>query len=81
MYGIFLYMSTVTITKTQYKSLKERADAYERIVSAARRELFTPPPVRSVRVAISAFRKTGKYNEAFLKSLERGLRESTFFEF
>lgn len=73
-------MSTVTITKTQYKSLKERADAYERIVSATRRELFTPPPVRNFRTVISAFRKTKKYSEAFLKSLEEGLRESTFFE-
>lgn len=72
-------MSTVTITATQYKALKERANAYERIVSATCKELFSLPPVRNVRATISAFRKTGKYNEAFLKSLERGLRESTSF--
>lgn len=72
-------MNSATITATQYKALKERANAYERIVSAARRELFAPPPVRSGWETISAFRKTGKYNEAFLKSLERGLRESTSF--
>ena len=74
----FAHMSTVTITKTQYHALKERADAYVRIASAARNELFTSPPVRSVKATIRAFRKTGKYNEAFLKSLERGLRESSF---
>lgn len=72
-------MNTVTITKTQYEALKKRANAYERIVFAARSELFAPPPVRNVRTTMSALRKTGKYNKSFLKSLERGLRESTFF--
>lgn len=72
-------MNTVTITKTQYEALKKRANAYERIISAARSELFVPPPTRNARATMNALRKTGKYNESFLKSLERGLRESTFF--
>jgi len=71
-------MNTVTITKTQYRALKERADAYARITSVVRNDLFAPPPIRNLKATIDAFRKTGKYNTAFLKSLERGLRESAF---
>lgn len=72
-------MSTVTIPKTQYKKLRERAKAYDSIVAAAREELLSPPPVREVKSIMSAFRTTGKYSEQFLKSVERGLRESPSF--
>lgn len=72
-------MSTVTITKTQYEALKRRAEAYERIVSATSEELFSPPPTRDVKKVIFAMRKTKRYSEAFLKSLEGGLSQTRHF--
>lgn len=42
--------------------------------------IFKSPPTRSVAKVMSDFRKCGKYNSAFLKDLERGLRDSTYFK-
>ena len=72
-------MATVTITKTQYEALKRRAEAYERIVSVAGEELFSPPPTRNAKVIVSAMRKTKRYSPTFLKSLEKGLSRSRHF--
>jgi len=72
-------MSTVTISKTQYEALKQRAEAYERIVSATSDELFSPPPTRDAKKVISDMRKTKRYSEAFLKSLEKGLSRTNYF--
>lgn len=72
-------MSTVTITKTQYETLKRRAEAYERIVSAAEADVFSPPPIRDAKKVVAAMRKTGRYSAAFLKSLESGLARTRHF--
>ena len=75
-----LRMSTVTLTRTTYLDLKRRAAAYERIVTMLERDVFTPPPVRNVRKIMVAFRRSNRYPARFLKSLERGLSRSTYFE-
>jgi len=38
------------------------------------------PPIKNARNVIAAFRKTGKYTERFLKSFEKGLKRSTYFQ-
>lgn len=40
---------------------------------------FAVPKIRSTKKIISDFRKTKKYSSAFLKDLETGLNESTYF--
>ena len=72
-------MTTVTIPRMEYKVLKERAAAFDSIISDKKNPIFFPPPIRSTKKIISEFRKTGLYNERFLKSLERGLKRSDMF--
>ncbi len=72
-------MTTVTIPKTRYNELKKKAEAYELVFRVFEQQLFTPPMVRSRKTIISAFKKTGKYNAAFLKSFEQGLKRSSYF--
>ena len=75
-----LGMGTVTISKTKYETLKRRAEAYERIVSAAREDMFSPPPTRNISEIMRDFRATKKYSTAFLKSLKKGLLRSSYFK-
>ncbi len=72
-------MVTVTIPKTKYNELKKKAEAYELMFRIFEENLFTPPPIRSRKQVISAFRKTEKYSSAFLKSFEKGLQHSSYF--
>jgi len=73
-------MSTITISKTQYEVLRRRAVAYERVVAAAREDIFSSPPTRDAKKVIRKFRATRRYSEAFLKSLEKGLSRSSYFK-
>lgn len=73
-------MSTVTISKTKYETLKRRAVAYDRIITAARDDIFSPPPTNNIKEIMRDFRATKKYSAAFLKSLEKGLRQSSYFK-
>jgi hypothetical protein len=70
----------VTISRTEYKELKERADAYSRIISAAEVDLFTSPPTRSKKELMKALRGTRRYSKAFLTSIGRGLSRSSYFK-
>lgn len=73
-------MSTITLPRIEYQDLKRKAAMFERIVELAEKDdLFSPPPIRGSRQIISAFKKTGKYNPAFLRSLSRGLARSDYF--
>ncbi|MFH1712644.1 MAG: ribbon-helix-helix domain-containing protein [Candidatus Jacksonbacteria bacterium] len=40
---------------------------------------FQAPPIRSAGKVMDGFRKTGKYNQKFLDSLEKGLTKSAYF--
>lgn len=70
-------MSTVTISKTHYNTLRRQAKAYQRMVSVVSDEFVSPPKSRAV--VMKAFKKTGKYNAKFLESLNQGLKRSTYF--
>ncbi len=65
-------MPTITIPKREYKALLDVKLQYER--------LFSPPPTRDSKAVVSSFRKTGRYNEKFLKSLGKGLKRSIYFK-
>lgn len=71
--------ANVNITKSEYNDLKSRADAYDRIISLAQREVAFTPTERSAKKVLAEFKKADKYSENFLKSLEQGLKRSTFF--
>jgi hypothetical protein len=73
-------MSTITIPKTEYKALKERAEAYSRIISAAEVDLFASPPTRSKKEVMNALRGTHRYSKAFLTSVGRGLSRLSYFK-
>ena len=73
-------MSTVTISKIQYEALKRRATAYDHIITAARKDVFSPPPTRNRKEVMREFRATKKYSAAFLKSLDKGLTRSSYFK-
>ncbi len=73
-------MSTVTISKTKYEILRRRAVAYDRIITVAREDIFSPPPTKNIKEVMRDFRATKKYSPAFLKSLEKGLSRSSYFK-
>ena len=72
-------MVTVTIPKKDYKQLLEKAMRYEYLRTILHEDIFSPPPTKSVKNVIRAFRATKKYNRNFLKGLERGLKQSSYF--
>jgi hypothetical protein len=73
-------MSTITISKKTYKELLEKKLRYERMREVLEEDIFGPPPTRKAKEVVAAFRDIGKYNAGFLKSLERGLRQSSYFK-
>ncbi len=73
-------MANITISQKEYQQLLDTKLRYEYFRGIFDRNLFSPPPTKSGKTVISAFRKTGKYSEKFLKSLARGLKKSSYFE-
>ena len=71
--------TSINLTKSEYIDLKSRADAYDRIISVAQREVSVTPPVRSAKKVMAEFRQADMYSQEFLKSLEQGLKRSSFF--
>lgn len=69
-------MATITIAKQEYETLKRQAKAY-RALSARLFELVVNDPVEEV---IKDFAETHLYTQGFLKSLEQGLRQSSYAE-
>ncbi len=72
-------MNTITLSKSEYEILKAQASAYGRLLKAATIESLATPSTRSKSKVMSAFKKTGKYDEDFLISLNKGLKRSSFF--
>ena len=72
---------TITIPKTKYESLAEKAKAYKELKKAVSRTgFFDPPPTRKKSEILSAFRKSGFYNKKFLESFAKGLERSSYFK-
>ena len=72
-------MSTVTLSKKEYESLKEKALRYEYLKQVLEGDIFSPPPTRDAKKIAREFAKSGKYNKNFLQSLEKGLKRSSYF--
>ena len=74
-----MFMSTISVPKTQYQVLKKKADFYDRILSVTFDSFFSTPPIKNGKKIISEFKKTKIYNKKFLESLNAGLKRSSFF--
>lgn len=73
-------MATVTISKKEYRDLLDKKLRYEYLRGLLKEDIFSPPPIKNIKVVIKSFRETGRYNQKFLKSLERGLKRSSHFK-
>ena len=71
----------MTITKEKYLELCEKAKRFEFIQKLAfdTDSLFQKPASRNVSTVIKEMKKTQKYNESFLKSIQNGLKKSSYF--
>lgn len=72
-------MNRVTILKNEYERLVETKLKYEHLRQVIEEDILSPPPIKNIKEVIKAFRETGEYNVEFLKSLERGLKRSSYF--
>jgi len=73
---------TITISKKEYQRLLEKALRYEylRQILKEKEDIFAPPPTRRIKEIIKSFRETKLYSPQFLKSLEKGLKRSSYFK-
>lgn len=73
--------STITLPKTEYQRLRRTANLFEviRKLFEAEVDFFVEPPTKDPKKIIKEFGKTGLYSKEFLKSLERGLKDSSYF--
>lgn len=72
-------MNRVTILKNEYERLIEAKLKYEQLRQVIEEDIFSPPLIKNIKKVIKAFRETGEYNAEFLKSLEKGLKRSSYF--
>ena len=72
-------MVTVTIPKKEYQRLAERALRYEYLRHILEEDIFASPPAKNAGEVIREFKKSGLYNQKFIKSLEKGLDRSSYF--
>lgn len=69
-------MDTITLPKTKYQQLLDRALRYEYLRQLMTEDIFAPPPTQNIKEVVGAFEETGLYNQKFLDSLEKGLSRS-----
>lgn len=63
---------------TTLKELRREMAQLQEKLSASRFP-FVSPDTKSAAGVLKSFKKTRKYSKEFLKDLEEGLRESTYF--
>jgi hypothetical protein len=73
-------MQKVTISKEEYDTLLSLKLKYEYLQQIIKEDLFSSPPTKDADAVIAMFSKTGRYNKAFLKGLEKGLKRSSYFK-
>ena len=72
-------MATITIPKIEYDILKKKAGLYEHIRTVMEKDIFASPPTADIKEVMDAFKNTKRYNKAFLNSLGKGLKRSSYF--
>lgn len=74
-------MDTITLPKKEYQNLIEKALRYEYLAKIIKKQedIFACPPIKSSKEVLKNFKAVGLYNPAFLKSLESGLKRSSYF--
>lgn len=73
-------MSSITISKREYEKLLEKKMRYDYLRSILEEDFFSPPKTRDSKIILKAFKETKRYSSNFLKSLERGLKRSSYFK-
>ena len=69
----------ISIPKAEYERLHQMASQFELVQNIFLQTFFAEPPTKNIPTVINEFKKTKKYRPAFLKSLESGLRSSSYF--
>ena len=71
----------ITITKEKYEELRDKAKQFEFIQKLAFDAdlFFKKPSTRNIADIIGEMKKTGRYNNDFLKSLRAGFKKSSYF--
>ena len=67
-------MNKITISKEEYKKLKNQSDAYKKLTSHLFQAIVKDP----VQDVVSDFSRTGLYTKEFLTDVENGLRKSSY---
>ena len=73
-------MQTITIPKKEYNVLLVSKLKFDYLQQILKDDLFSPPPTQNIDAIITAFGETGKYNKAFINSLKRALKRSSYFK-
>lgn len=73
-------MNTITIPKKEYNNLLDARLRYEYVRRILADDIFSPPPTKKRTDVMRTFAATKKYNPKFLKSLEKGLKRSSYFQ-
>lgn len=74
------YMNTITIPKKEYNNLLDARLRYEYVRQILADNIFSPPPTKKRAEVMRAFAATKKYKPEFLKSFEKGLKRSSYFQ-
>ena len=69
-------MDTIVLPKTEYKQLKKQADAFKMFAGYFFASLVADSP----QEVVNDFRKTNLYTDDFLRDLEGGLTDSSYFQ-
>lgn len=74
-----MIQDTITIPRTEHSHLLEVEAAYETLRELFFASAFVKPATKDRKEIMRTLRKTKQYPTAFLKSLEAGLKDSTYF--
>ncbi|PIP54003.1 MAG: hypothetical protein COX07_07635 [Bacteroidetes bacterium CG23_combo_of_CG06-09_8_20_14_all_32_9] len=73
-------MQTITITRKEYDTLLASRMKIDYLRQILTDDLFSPPPTKNINEITTAFYETGKYSKAFISSLKKGLKRSSYFK-
>jgi hypothetical protein len=70
---------TISVPKAEYERLHQMARQFELVQNIFLQTFLVEPSTKDIPTVMNEFKKTKKYKPAFLKSLEQGLRSSSYF--